>query len=160
MVRQPVLASSLGDHRFDGRLDDLRPAALDEERAVITARLAALHEWDDVDLPVGHRVDAEVLSVRLRDRLFDIEEGGEYTWNPLVANPGTALYLLLARDYAPLPDRLRSAGSRLREIPEQLQIARATLHDMPRVHVETAIGQFAGTLGLARRHRSGARRAA
>jgi len=77
LVRQPVLASSLGDHRFDGRLDDLRPAALEEERKVITAGLAALHEWDDVELPIGHRVDAEVLSVRLRDRLFDIEEGGE-----------------------------------------------------------------------------------
>jgi uncharacterized protein (DUF885 family) len=148
LVRQPVLASSLGDHRFDGRLDDLRPAALEEERRLITARLAELHQWDDVALPIGHRVDAEVLSVRLRDRLFDIEEDGEYTWNPLVANPGTALYLLLARDYAPLPDRLRSAGSRLREIPEQLDAAQATLHDMPRVHVETAIGQFAGTLGL------------
>ena len=143
-----MLASSLGDHRFDGRLDDLRPAALAEERAVITACLAALHEWDDADLPVGHRVDAEVLSVRLRDRLFDIEEGGEYTLNPLAANPGTALYLLLARDYAPLPDRLRSAGSRLRQIPEQLEVARATLRDMPRVHVETAIVQFGGTLGL------------
>src|ERR1039457_7397360 len=121
LVTQPVMACSLGDHRFDGRLDDLRPAALDEERKAITARLAELHQWDDVELPIGHRVDAEVLSVRLRDRLFDIEEGGEYTWNPLVANPGTALSLLLARDYAPLPNRLRSAGSRLREIPEQLR---------------------------------------
>lgn len=148
LVRQPVLASSLGDHRFDGRLDDLRPAALKEERQVMTARLAELHQWDDVALPIGHRVDAEVLSVRLRERLFDIEEDGEYTWNPLVANPGTALYLLLARDYAPLPDRLRDAGSRLREVPEQLEVARASLHDMPRVHVETAIGQFGGTLGL------------
>jgi uncharacterized protein (DUF885 family) len=148
LVRQPVLASSLGDHRFDGRLEDLSPAALDEERKAIAARLVELHEWDDVELPVGHRVDAEVLSVRLRDRLFDIEEDGEYTWNPLATNPGTALYLLLARDYAPLHDRLRSAGSRLREIPEQLEVAQATLHDMPRVHVETAIGQFGGTLGL------------
>ena len=38
LVRQPVMASSLGDHRFDGRLDDLRPAALDEERTAIAAR--------------------------------------------------------------------------------------------------------------------------
>ncbi|HEY5202387.1 MAG TPA: DUF885 domain-containing protein [Acidothermaceae bacterium] len=148
LVRQPVMASSLGDHRFDGRLDDLHPAVLNEERKAIAARLVELHQWDDVELPIGHRVDAEVLSVRLRDRLFDIEEDGEYTWNPLAANPGTALYLLLARDYAPLPERLRSAGSRLRQIPEQLEVARATLHDMPRVHVETAIGQFGGTLGL------------
>jgi|SRR5665213_677829 len=148
LVRQPVMASSLGDHRFDGRLDDLHPEVLDEERKAIAARLVELHQWDDLALPIGHRVDAEVLSVRLRDRLFDIEEDGEYTWNPLAANPGTALYLLLARDYAPLPDRLRSAGSRLRQIPEQLEVARATLHDMPRVHVETAIVQFGGTLGL------------
>jgi uncharacterized protein (DUF885 family) len=148
LVSQPVLASSLGDHRFDGRLDDLRPATLDAERKAITARLAELHRWDDVELPIGHRVDADVLSVRLRDRLFDIEENGEYTWNPLATNPGTALYLLVAREYAPPHDRLRSAGSRLREIPEQLEVARATLHHMPRVHVETAIGQFGGTLGL------------
>lgn len=148
LVRQPVLASALGDHRFDGRLEDLRPAALDEERKVMAARLAELGAWDDVELPIGHRVDAEVLSVRLRDRLFDLEEDGEISWNPLVANPGHGLYLLLARDYAPLPDRLRSAGSRLREIPEHLKVARDALHDMPRVHVETAIGQFGGTLGL------------
>jgi uncharacterized protein (DUF885 family) len=148
LVRQPVLATSLGDHRFDDRLDDLRPAALAEERTVMTARLAELHNWDDVVLPIGHRVDAEVLSVRLRGRLLETDDDGDHTWDPLVANPGTALYLLLAREFAPLPQRLRSAGARLTQIPEQLETARATLHEMPRVHVETAIGQFEGTLGL------------
>ena len=148
LVRQPVLASSLGDHRFDDRLDDLRPAALAEERAVMTARLAELHEWDDVVLPIGHRVDADVLSVRVRGRLLETDDDGDHIWDPLVANPGTALYLLLAREFAPLPQRLRSAGARLTQIPEQLENARATLRDMPLVHVETAIGQFEGTLGL------------
>ena len=148
LVRQPVLASSLGDHRFDDRLDDLRPAALAEEREVMAARLAELHEWDDVVLPIGHRTDAEVLGVRLRERLLETDDDGDHTWDPLVANPGTALYLLLAREFAPLPQRLRNAGARLGQIPEQLETARATLRDMPRVHVETAIAQFGGTLGL------------
>jgi uncharacterized protein (DUF885 family) len=148
LARQPVLATSLGDHRFDDRLDDLSPAALDEERAVVAARLAEIRRFDDADLPVGHRVDAEILDSRLRERLFEIADDGEHTWNPLIANPGTALYLLLARDFAPLSDRLRNVGARLTQIPEQLEVARAVLHDMPRVHVETAIGQFAGTLGL------------
>jgi len=148
LVRQPVLASSLGDHRFDDRLDDLRPAALAEEREVMAARLAELHEWDDVVLPIGHRTDAEVLGVRLRERLLETDDDGDHTWDPLVANPGTALYLLLAREFAPLPQRLRNAGARLGQIPEQLETARASLRDMPRVHVETAIAQFGGTLGL------------
>ena len=148
LVRQPVLASSLGDHRFDDRFDDLRPAALAEEREVMAARLAELHEWDDVVLPIGHRTDAEVLGVRLRERLLETDDDGDHTWDPLVANPGTALYLLLAREFAPLPQRLRNAGARLGQIPEQLETARASLRDMPRVHVETAIAQFGGTLGL------------
>src|SRR5665213_392487 len=148
LVRQPVLATSLGDHRFDDRLDDYRPAALDDERRVLAGRLSELKQSDAAMLPIAHLVDAEVLAVRLQERLLDIGEAGEYTWNPLVANPGTALYLLLARDFAPLPDRLRNAGGRLAQIPEQLEASRAVLHDMPRVHVETAIGQFTGTLGL------------
>jgi uncharacterized protein (DUF885 family) len=148
LLRQPVFATSLGDHRFDDRLDDYRPAALEDERRVLAARLAELRKSDAAGLPVAHRVDAEVLGVRLEERLRDIAEDGEYTWNPLVANPGTALYLLLARDFAPLPDRLRNVGGRLAQVPEQLEAARAVLHHMPRVHVETAIGQFTGTVGL------------
>ncbi|MDQ1463489.1 MAG: hypothetical protein QOC73_430 [Actinomycetota bacterium] len=148
LTRQPVLASSLGDHRFDDRLDDLRPAAVDEERQVLAARLAEIDGWSDISLPVPHRVDAEVLRIRLQERLLELDEQGEHHWNPLVANPGTALYLLLARDYAPLPDRLRSAAGRLAQIPEQLEAARHTLREMPKVHLETAIDQFGGTLAM------------
>src|SRR5437868_13538789 len=148
LVRQPVLASSLGDHRYDDRLDDLRPAALADERQALVNQLSELRRFDGADLPGPHRVDAEVLDVRLRARLREIADDGEHTWNPLIANPGSALYLLVARDFAPLDDRLRNAGGRLAQIPEQLDVARSTLRDMPRVHVETAIGQFGGTLGL------------
>ncbi len=50
-------------------------------------------------------------------RLFEIEELREHTWNPLLANPGQAIYMLLARDYAPLPDRLHSLAGRLARGP-------------------------------------------
>ena len=36
-------------------------------------------------------------------RVFEIDELREHTWNPLLANPGKAVYQLLARDFAPLP---------------------------------------------------------
>jgi len=148
LEHQPVLATSLGDHRFDDRLDDVRPAAVDAEVRALRGWLDQVERWSTECLPVGHRVDAEVLKVRLRERVFELTDLREHTWSPLVANPGTALYLLLARDFAPLPERLRSVAARLREIPDQLAAARVTLSDMPRVHVETAIEQFGGTLGL------------
>jgi len=56
--------------------------------------------------------------------------------------------MLLARDYAPLPDRLQSLAGRLAAVPDSLSAARATLGRMPKVHLETAIGQFGGAIGL------------
>ena len=56
--------------------------------------------------------------------------------------------LLLARDFAPLPDRLAAAAGRLGAIPAALAVARAQLRAMPRVHLETAISQFDGTITL------------
>ena len=66
----------------------------------------------------------------------------------MIANPGRAIYLLLARDFAPLPERLRSVARRLAAVPEALAAARAVAGPMPRVHLETAIGQFSGTAQL------------
>ena len=81
-------------------------------------------------------------------RVFELDELREHTWNPLLANPGKAIYQLLARDFAPLPDRLGSVAARLAEIPAVLAEARRQLGRMPRVHLETAIGQFDGTIAL------------
>ena len=51
-------------------------------------------------------------------RVFELDELAEHTWNPLLANPGRAIYQLLARDFAPLPDRLcRGGGPAVRRFP-------------------------------------------
>ncbi len=144
----PERATELGDHRFDGRLSDWSPSALEERSRQLSAQL-----WDldaiDVDLlSLANRVDLEILRAQLLDQQFALEVLREHERDPLLANPGNGVYLLLARDFAPLPDRLRAIASRLAAVPEVLDLARRTLHDMPRVHVETALVQFTGTAGL------------
>jgi uncharacterized protein (DUF885 family) len=146
--RHPEAATELGDHRFDASLPDWSAGALaDEQRAIdsFAARLAAL---DTAALDPELRVDAELLSDALARRSFELGELREHSWNPLVANPGTAIYMLLARDYAPLPDRLHALAGRLAAIPRTMVAARAMLGRMPKVHIETAIGQFEGTIAL------------
>ncbi len=144
----PTEATSLGDHRFDDRLDDLGADALDAQRRTVAARLAELDGLDLDAVSSQLAVDAAILRTTLAARLFALDELREHEWNPLVANPGTAIYLLLARDFAPLGERLRSIAGRLVAVPQQLAVARDSLRDMPRVHVETALGQFAGTRQL------------
>ena len=146
--RHPDTATELGDHRFDDQLPDRRAAALDAERRALDEFAARLTAIDHASLDRELRVDAAVLGNDVARRLFEIGELREHTWNPLPANPGQAIYALLARDYAPLPDRLRSLAGRLAAIPESLTATRAGLGQMPKVHLETAIAQFSGTIGL------------
>jgi uncharacterized protein (DUF885 family) len=146
--RHPDIATELGDHRFDDQLPDRRAAALDDERRALDEFAARLTAIDHAGLDKELLVDAAVLGNDVARRLFELEELREHTWNPLVANPGQAIYMLLARDYAPLPDRLQSLAGRLAAVPDSLSAARATLGRMPKVHLETAIGQFGGAIGL------------
>jgi uncharacterized protein (DUF885 family) len=144
----PVAATGLGDHRFDHRLEDRSPDGVAAELAWLRVRLAALDTVDVSELDVADRVDRDILAGRLAARAFDLTELREHEWNPLYANPGNALHLLLARDYAPLPERLTALAGRLAAVPQALEQARANLRDIPEVHLETAIGQFIGTRTL------------
>jgi uncharacterized protein (DUF885 family) len=146
--RHPDTATELGDHRFDDQLPDRGEASLGAERRGLDEFAARLTAIDHARLDQESRVDAAVLGNDVARRLFEIEELREHTWNPLLANPGQAIYLLLARDYAPLPDRLHSLAGRLAAVPDSLAAARAALGRMPKVHLETAVAQFGGTIGL------------
>jgi len=146
--RHPETATSLGDHRFDARLSDPSARALEDERRALDGWAARLAAIDSGALSAEHRVDAAMMADSVARRAFEIDELREHTWNPLQANPGKAIYQLLARDFAPLPDRLGSVAGRLAAVPAVLAEARRQLGSMPRVHLETAIGQFDGTIAL------------
>jgi uncharacterized protein (DUF885 family) len=151
--RHPDTATELGDHRFDELLPDHSEAALTDERRFLDGFAARLTDLggparDVAALEPELRVDAALMAGDVARRLFEIEELREHTWNPLLANPGSAIYMLLARDYAPLPERLHSLAGRLAQVPDALAAARSSLGPMPQVHLETAITQFSGTIAL------------
>jgi uncharacterized protein (DUF885 family) len=149
--RHPSSATDLGDHRFDARLGDPSEQARADERRAMDRWAARLEAIDDSALSAEHRVDAAMMANGVARRVFEIDELREHTWNPLQANPGKAIYQLLARDFAPLPERLAAVAGRLAEVPAVLAEARrqlGALGSMPRVHLETALGQFVGTIAL------------
>jgi uncharacterized protein (DUF885 family) len=141
----PVGATWLGDHRFDDRLPDYSIEARASRSRQIDDQLTAIDAIDDVELDVVDLVDLEILRSRLQREAFEIDELTSAEWNPMEWNPGTALHLLLSRDFAPWPERLASIQSRLSAIPEFLDTARRSLDSMPHIHVETAVGQLTGT---------------
>ena len=146
LERRPELATLLGEHAHDGRLAIGTAEYHDELARWCGDRLADLQRMDLDRLSAEYRVDARILANQLELCRFDTAELREHEWNPMLANPGRAIYLLLARDFAALPDRLRSLAERLAAVPEALSAARSVAAcPLPRVHLETALSQFAGT---------------
>jgi hypothetical protein len=143
--RQPEWATGVGDHRYDDRLTVGTAAYYEQTSRWAGERLAALSGIDTSRLSPQLQVDAQILANQLTRLRFMIDELREHEWNPMVANPGRAIYNLLARDFAPRADRLRSAARRLAMLPESLAAARSVLGPMPEIHIETALTQFAGT---------------
>ena len=149
LERRPELATTLGSHAHDGRLTIGSAGYHAEVARWCGDRLAEVRAVDLGQLSAEFRVDAEILSNQLERWRFGELELREHEWNPMLANPGRAIYLLLARDFAPLADRLLSLARRLAAVPEALAAARSVLGErLPRVHLETALGQFAGTQQL------------
>ncbi len=148
LTNDPVTATALGDHRYDDRLPDNSEAGLARSRELLETLIGTVDSVDDFGLSAENLVDLEILRSELIGRLYELDQVRSYSWDPLTSNPGTALYLLLARDFAPMGDRLRSLAGRLEALPEYLAHARDALGAMPKVHVETALGQFAGTRAL------------
>ena len=146
----PEWATDLGDHRFDDQLTDLSEDGLAGAAATLADHRDELDSLDAAELEPADAVDAQILRAGLDRRLFGLQQLHEHTWNPLTWLPGEAIYLLLSRDTGPVEDRLRALGGRLEVVPDRLATARATVQDMPRVHVETALTQISGLISMLR----------
>ena len=148
----PVDATQLGDHRFDAELDDLSPAGRARSEAFSRQLLSELEAIDRERLSRANQVDAAVLENHLRYDLWRAQQLREWEWNPLVYTQlaGQSLYGLLARDYAPVAERLRAVTARLEKMPGLLEQTRANLvaAKVPPVHAGTAIKQNPGLLSL------------
>ncbi len=148
----PVYATALGDHRYDGDLDDLGAEGRSRALAWSKSVLAELDGVDHKGLSRANQVDAAMLANQLRYAVWSEERYRDWSWDPLVYTQlaGQSLYGLLARDYAPLPVRLAAVTDRLEKLPRLLEQERANLvpERVPAIHAETAIKQNPGVLSL------------
>lgn len=144
----PEHATFLGNHDHDDRLGYPTLAAAHRRRSELTVLLGRLDELDESELDTASTVDREILRTQALNELLSLTELDEASWNAMLHNPGQALYALLSRDFAPLPQRLVSLASRLRSMPDYFAAARERLSEQSTIHLKTAVAQLGGTLEL------------
>jgi len=144
----PATATVIGDHSADDELDRVDDAARAESLVLLREYQAALEAFDRSELSRANQVDAELLLHEIESSIWSMETLREWAWNPLyyINISGGAIYGLLARDFAPIEQRLVSATARLEQMPRFLEQARGSLEPalVPKIHAETAIAQNAG----------------
>lgn len=150
LADDPDLARWAGDHRVDGELPDWGAEAVAARVGMLRDAADALSSLDVDALDIAERVDHAQLTNLVDRTLFELTEVRTHEWDPLAHNPGSLLHALVARPFAPAEERLASLASRLGQVPDALATARAVLTDCPRVHLETAAGQFEGAAALVR----------
>jgi len=152
MKLNPVSATQTGDHRFDAELDDLgetgRKASLDFSKNM----LADLEKIDRTKLSRANQVDFGILRNQLRSDIWTSETLQNWAWDPLLYSQiaGGSLYTLMAREFAPVPDRLRAATARMQKLPGLFAQMRANLDParVPKIHAETIAKQNKGVLSI------------
>jgi uncharacterized protein (DUF885 family) len=156
-LHHPVHATDIGHHAHDGVWPDLTDGGRQGRVAWVRDAIGRLEAVDPATLSRDEQIDRRILLENLEAVRFGEETLREGSWNPLsyVYLFGNGLFALLAREFAPLTERLSSAASRMHGLPDALLAARATLsaggpRPISRFHAEKALERADGITDLCR----------
>ncbi len=151
----PVMATAVGDHRFDGRWPDTSDRGRIARVALYDRWAAAFEALDPAALTPEQRIDRDLVVGELASYRFAEAELRQDAWDPLswVYLLGAGLHGLTSRDFAPLHVRLASMAQRLEGIPSVIADAQAVLGSHPsrpvsRLHARIAGERIAGVAEL------------
>lgn len=152
LALNPVGATQQGDHRFDAELDDLSAAGRAKYVDFAKKTLAELDAIDAAKLSRENQIDAAILRNQLQSDIWGMDTLQAWAWDPQVYSglAGGAIYNLMAREFAPLPERLKSATARMEKLPALFAQMRENIDParVPKIHAETVARQNAGVISL------------
>ena len=148
----PVAATSLGDHAHDAELPRIDADGRKTEAIMYRELLEALAKIDRTRLTRDNQVDYAMLRNALEYSLWDLEVIEGWASDPRRYNStaSSALYSLVARDFAPWPERFGNIVARMEKIPAYLAEARAQIDParVPKIEAETLSRQNAGIMEI------------
>jgi len=117
LADDPLLATSAGDHRYDDRLPDVSPAALERQAQRRRGWLQRLRDIDRSTLATVDRINLDLLALRLDESNRAFELGSQRL--PITSDSGFHTELVRLPEQVPLADARGYDNylARLRAIP-------------------------------------------
>ncbi len=121
----PVLATAIGIHGHDDELGDGGRETLLAEVAADRGHLAQIEGMDELGLSRAARFERDLEIHNVRRAILDTDELRIWERRSLALDTvGDGLFLLFARDHAPIAERLEAITGRLEAVPRHLEEAR------------------------------------
>ena len=150
-AQRPTDATALGDHRFDGELDDISPKAREGWRALAKKTLAGLpKEVAYKKLTRDGQIDYEIfqhqleLELWLEDNMQPFEKDAR-TYGGYLSD---SVYTLLAQSTLPRETNVANAIARMAQMPRIVEEAKRSLTHPAKPILETAIRQNSGAISF------------
>ncbi|MBA3762227.1 MAG: DUF885 domain-containing protein [Chthoniobacterales bacterium] len=140
LAAHPLMATSLGFHEYDGRINDFTRLAIDAELSRLKRFDDRLKKFDPIKLSARAAVDLRILQSAIRRDLFDIQDFAVFENNPMTYAQALDVNVYLKRNFAPLEDRVRSIIAIENQTPNIVIAAKTNLAPvLPQPYVELAI---------------------
>jgi uncharacterized protein (DUF885 family) len=147
--QQPLQATGLGDHRFDGQLDDISERARQSWLALARQTLDQLPKQVDYKkLSRPGRIDFEIFRHDLETQIWETKNFHPFEEDPRAYGNyiSDGVYLLLTQSTLPKETNIANSIARMAQIPRIVAEARKTLAHPPKPILQTAILQNRGAI--------------
>lgn len=138
--RNPILATSLGLHKYDDRLPDGSLESELEDINILKKFLTKFSKVHSNKLPPDKAVDLELAIHLIELWLYEKEE--IRLWEAIPEAPlliGSSIFQILYRNYAPLSKRVKSIRRRLEAMPKYIKNTMTKLRAPVKIFVETEL---------------------
>ncbi|MGF6928406.1 uncharacterized protein (DUF885 family) [Chitinophaga sp. W2I13] len=144
----PDWATSVGYHKYDSVLVVPDSTAAAARLAFAQQQLDSLKSYDPAALNDANKIDYQLIQNYLESVQWGIKEQKSNEWDPSSYNVSNTFAFILNENYAPLETRLRSFGSRLKNIPAYYEAAKKQIKDPVPELTSLAIDQNNGGISV------------
>lgn len=149
LSRNPILATQLGKHEYDDKLDDTSPEFIRESIELLKKTRQELNGIEESGHSELGLIDREVFKTSIDFFLFQVEEVAQHKKNPDFGGfVGGALFPLFMRDFAPIEERMRCIASRLEQVPRAFKQFKSLITDPVKLWTQLAIQSIQGIPGF------------
>src|SRR5436305_3982733 len=149
---RPLLATRLGFHEYDGRTNDFSRLALDAELQRLRRFEDRLRKFEPEELNARNGIGLRILQAAIANELFEFQEIHKFERNPMTYAHCADLNIYIARNFAPLSDRIRNLTAIELQIPNILIAGKTNLEAvLPKPHIELAIQIARGSADFLRK---------